>query len=112
MCPISKRNKKTSINYITKQEKSEHYKMIMDMNLATYLYKGEHEMSKRHLGFIIDDIPSQEKCPAISQGGETVDLYGFASMLVSTVQIQDQQLKQLQREVAYLKGEILSQDDE
>jgi len=104
ICPRSKRDKKTQITYVSQKEKSDHYKSIMDMKLATYLYKDESSNAKKHLGFIIDDIPSQETSPAISASGQTVDLYGFVSMLVSTVQQQDQQIKNLQQEVSMLRG--------
>jgi len=77
------------------------------LKLATYLYKDDDPNTKRHLGFIIDDLPAQgDLSPAISGDGRTVDLYGLISMLVSTVQQQALQTKILQLEISELQQKI------
>ena len=39
-------------------------------------------------------------------GNERVDLYGYASMAVATLQVQGEQIAQLRREVAALQEQI------
>ena len=71
------------------------------MRLATYRYRSAAFGSPgQHLGFIIEDSPD---VPAVSASHKTVDLYGFASMLLATSQAQARRIEALEREVARLK---------
>ena len=70
----------------------------MSVRLATYRYKSD---DATHLGFIIEDSPN---VPAISPSHQTVDLYGFASMLLATSQAQSRRIETLEREVARLRA--------
>ena len=69
--------------------------------LATYEYKSQDH--SRHLGFIIEDDPSS---PAVLRGQDRVDLYGYASMAVATLQVQEREIVQLRREVEDLRREL------
>jgi hypothetical protein len=68
------------------------------MKLATWRYK--HSPDRRRLGFIIDD---HESSVAVEDPGDRVDLYGYASLAVPTLQRQAQQIPTLEREVTLLK---------
>jgi len=107
-CPISKRDKKKHITYVSEEEKKEHFRQIMSMDLATYQYKWDDDGLKSHLGFIIDDVPNPTKSYAISADGNSVDMYGYASMLVSTVQMQGKMIAELRDEISRLREDIKS----
>ena len=70
------------------------------MRLATWKYK--HDPSKQRLGFIIDD---DEQSAAVDQLRDMVDLYGYTSMAVATLQLQAREIEALRREVAELRAE-------
>ena len=71
------------------------------MHLATYRYRSAaFGTPGKHLGFIIEDSP---EVPAVSPSHQTVDLYGFASMLLATSQAQQRRIEVLEGEVARLK---------
>jgi uncharacterized small protein (DUF1192 family) len=71
------------------------------LRLATYAYRNPTHGAGRRLGFIIDDAPHT---PAVN--GDTVDLYGFASMLLATSQAQARKIAALEREVARLRRSL------
>ena len=73
---------------------------LLGFPLATYRYKSESETDREHLGFIIDDIAPS---PAVQPSGERVDMYGYQTMAVATLQIQARELAALRREVEDLK---------
>ena len=75
---------------------------IRRVRLATYRYKGEPALGTSHLGFIIDDLGAS---PAVGSDGTHVDLYGYASMAVAAIQIQQRRIEALEREVAALRNE-------
>ena len=69
------------------------------LRLATYHYKPEvSDPSRAHLGFIIEDTPPAT--PAVDAQREHVDLYGYMSMLVATLQVQEKEIADLRRELA------------
>jgi hypothetical protein len=71
------------------------------LRLASYRYRSPaFGTPGPHLGFIIEDSPD---VPAVSPSQQTVDLYGFASMLLATTQTQARRLEHLEREVAGLR---------
>ena len=55
------------------------------------------------LGFIIDDVGPG---PSVAPNGQTVDLYGYTSMAVATLQVQAQEIAELKAELAALKAEL------
>jgi hypothetical protein len=68
--------------------------------LATYEYRDPALAGKRHLGFIIEDVPGS---PAVERDGTMVDLYGYASMLVAAMQEQSGEIARLRAEVRALQ---------
>lgn len=101
-CPISTRAAKEDIHYLSAAEIEKLAVATEAMRLASYRYRSPaFGTAGRHLGFIIEDNPD---VPAVSPSHQTVDLYGFTSMLLATTQAQARRLEQLEREVARLKA--------
>ena len=97
-CPISRRETKKEIHYLTSTERDGVRDEILGFRLATYRYRAAPE--RQHLGFIIED---QEPSVAIDSGRDMVDLYGYTSMVVATLQSQAEQINALRREIAALR---------
>jgi len=97
----SRRALKKDITYVGDAERAELANETLSIPLARYRYKTEPRAQVTHLGFIIDDQP--DGLPAIAADGTHVDLYGYTSMLVATVQEQQKQIDALQREVAAMR---------
>ncbi len=99
--PVSKREFKTDIAYVDEAQRAELAEEALQTRLAEYRYKNEPEGAKRHLGFIIDDMP--ESSPAVGSDATHVDLYGYTTMLLATVQEQQRQIDELKKQVDTLK---------
>lgn len=102
-CPISKAAYKHDIRYLADDDAERLRDELLDVRLATWAYTAEGAGAPTHLGFIIDDV---EPSPAVAADGETVDLYGYTSMTVATLQVQQRQIEALQAEVAALRTEL------
>jgi hypothetical protein len=74
------------------------------MRLSSWHYKAEGESDRRHVGFLIDDMPESI---AVGANGERVDLYGYTSMAIAAVQVQDKRLQALERELASMRAEVV-----
>jgi hypothetical protein len=98
---ISRREFKTDITYVDDAERASLASQALETRLAEYRYKTEPDGHKRHLGFIIDDMPNAS--PAVQADRTHVDLYGYTSMLLATVQEQQRQIDDLKQQVADLK---------
>jgi hypothetical protein len=57
----------------------------------------------RHLGFIIEDMP--EGSAAVLPSRDRVDLYGYTSMTVASLQHQQREIDALKAELAKLREE-------
>lgn len=96
----SRRATKEDVRYLDRAELERLHAALLEMKLAHWRYRNE-EAGSSHLGFIIDDV---EPSPAVSDGhGDTVDLYGYASMAVAAIQMQAHEIEDLKREVASLR---------
>ena len=100
-CPISRKRFKQDIHYLSPTDRAKYRDELLAMKLATWRYK--HDPSKERLGFMIDD---NEASAAVDGQRDLVDLYGYTSMAVATIQIQAQQIEALKREVAAMKKEL------
>ena len=99
-CPVSTRRDKKDVRYLGDDELHALAEQTLATRLATYQYTiGE---PGQRLGFVIEDQPSS---PAVVQGKDRVDLYGYASMTVATLLVQARQLEELRREVEALRRE-------
>jgi eight-cysteine-cluster-containing protein len=99
-CPISRRRYKEDIRYLGSRDLQGIHDALMDFRLTTYRYRHEGDAARRHLGFIIEEV---EPSPSVVAEGDTVDLYGYASMAVAALQIQARQIARLDREVSALR---------
>jgi hypothetical protein len=99
-CPVSTRRAKKDIVYLDRAARARIASDLARFKLATYVYRDPALADKRHLGFIIEDVPGS---PAVDRDGNMVDLYGYASMLVAAVQTQGEEIRKLRGEVARLK---------
>jgi hypothetical protein len=100
-CPISRAKYKQDIHYLAPPELARYREELLAMKLATWRYK--HDPSKQRLGFIIDD---SEGSAAVDGQRDLVDLYGYTSMAVATIQLQAQQIAALERDIAALRHEM------
>jgi hypothetical protein len=68
------------------------------MPLATYHYRDARGLGPQ-LGFIIEDIE-----PSVAVSGDGVNLYGYLSMAVAAIKVQQAQIESLRREVKELRA--------
>jgi Chaperone of endosialidase len=102
VCPMSSRDVKTAIRYLTDAEEAQLAREVEGLKLARYRYKPGFGSADRHLGFIIEDVGD---VPAVTADRKHVDLYGYASMLAAAVKNQARQIRTLQAEVRLLRDQ-------
>ena len=73
----------------------------MSWRLATWRYVAAPE--REHLGVIIDDI---EPSPAVDSQRDQVDLYGYVSMTVATLQAQAAEIAELRRQIEAMQERL------
>jgi hypothetical protein len=100
-CPVSQRQHKKDISYLSETDRQRLNDELMGFRLATYRYKSEAPSEREHLGFIIDDVAPS---PAVLPNGERVDMYGYQTMSVAALQTQATELGKLRRELDELKA--------
>ncbi len=100
-CPISQRQHKKDIAYLSETDRQRLNDELMSFRLATYRYKSEAPSEREHLGFIIDDVAPSA---AVLQSGERVDMYGYQTMAVAALQTQATEMAKLRRELDELKS--------
>jgi hypothetical protein len=105
--PISIRAAKTEVRYIDEVERASLARQTLSMPLATYRYRAEDPSHPRRLGFIIDDQPRDTF--AVAADRTHVDLYGYASMLLATIQQQQRTIDELRDRVARLEAGVTPQ---
>ena len=101
-CPISTARHKENIQYVDGEALDTLAKNLLAVRLATYKYRPGVADDHKHLGFIIEDQPAGS--PAVLASRERVDLYGYISMAVGAIQVQNKEIEELRREVAELKA--------
>ena len=95
---------KREIAYVDESTETRLHDDVMSVRLATYRYKpGVTGEDAQHLGFIIEDMP--EGSPAVLASRDRVDLYGYMSMAVATLKVQERELEALKKRVARLEAE-------
>jgi hypothetical protein len=96
---MSSRAFKDGIRYVDGPGLEQLHDETLRLRLATYRYKPTvADPSRAHLGFIIEDTPPTS--PAVVSDRDHVDLYGYMSMLVATMQVQEKEIADLRRELA------------
>jgi hypothetical protein len=98
-CPVSSRRFKDGIEYVGGEGLQELHDEALGIRLATYNYKGQYaDPNPKHLGFIIEDMPPES--PAVEWSRDRVDMYGYLSMVVATMQVQEREIEALRRDLA------------
>ncbi len=88
---------KNDIHYVDENQLEQLHDETMQVRLATYNYKGQFgDPDVKHLGFIIEDNPQSF---AVDRGHDRVDLYGYLSMVVAAMQVQERQIADLRRQL-------------
>jgi hypothetical protein len=95
-CPISSRQAKKDIDYVSPDDAARLRRELLDVRVASYRYKAGDP--SQHLGFIIEDMP--QGSPAVLASRDRVDLYGYVSMAVVAIQEQQKQIDRLEGELA------------
>lgn len=94
---------KRDIAYVGASAEARLHDELMAVRLATYRYRpgvtGEENV---HLGFIIEDMPDDS--PAVLPSRERVDVYGYLSMAVAALKVQERELADLRARVARLEA--------
>jgi len=98
--PPSSIEVKKDVQYLDDVARARITEETLGIKLATYKYKGDADGGREHLGFILEDSPN---VPAADMGRKQVDLYAYASMVLATVQQQQQEIATLKAEVERLK---------
>jgi hypothetical protein len=101
-CPISSRKYKDDIQYVDGAGLQQLHDETLGIRLATYNYKAQiADPNPKHLGFIIEDRPPQSS--AVDWSHERVDLYGYLSMVVATMQVQEREIAELRQELEHAR---------
>ena len=103
ICPgisLSRRAVKKNVQYLNDAEVKALHDALLEYRLASWQYTMPGSSPAKHLGFIIDDV---EPSPSVAENGNTVDLYGYASMAVAAVQTQAREIAELRTAVASLQ---------
>ena len=102
-CPISSRQFKDDVEYVAPDGLERLHDQALRIRLATYRYKPAYgDSSRNHLGFIIEDDP---RSPAVDVGRDRVDMYGYVSMAVAAMQVQEREIAKLRQEVDELRAD-------
>jgi hypothetical protein len=99
-CPISRARYKKDIEYLDDAQRQSYHEQLVRMPLASYLYK-QNEGAGPQLGFIIDDIE-----PSVAVSGNHVNMYGYLSMAVAAIQVQQAQIATLRAELSALRATV------
>jgi len=99
----SRRQFKHDIEYLVHGDLERLRSKLLKMNLTRFRYNGEPASTPPHLGFIIEDV---EPSPSIDSQNDTVDLYGYVSMAVATIQVQESEIQALRKELDALRGQM------
>ncbi|MEZ4316273.1 MAG: hypothetical protein R3F61_02165 [Myxococcota bacterium] len=102
-CPISQAAAKRDIAYLDPTALRSTADEAMAMKLATWSYTWEEPGTRPHLGFIIDDAPGSA---AVRTDGERVDLYGYTSLALAALQVQQAEITALRAELAELRSRL------
>jgi hypothetical protein len=100
-CPISLRSAKRDIAYLSPSQVQALSDQALTTRLARWRYREEAPESRLHVGFIIDDQPGS---PAVVATGDRVDLYGYTSLAIAALQVQEERIRTLEAKIAELEA--------
>ncbi len=98
-CPISRASSKKDIRFLSSLDLRAYSRELIDLPLATFRYRGGDERTR--LGFLID---GHESLACVD--GDHVDLYGYTSMAVAALKVQEEEIAHLRAEVAAMRKEL------
>jgi len=107
-CPKSRAAFKTDVSYVTDEDRKSLARELLKMPLARWRYLHEGAETPAHLGFIIEDI---EPSHAVQSRRDRVDLYGYTTMAVATIQEQQRRIEALEKQVDGLRKDLRSAID-
>jgi hypothetical protein len=101
-CPISTRKYKDGIEYVSDSALQQLHDETIGIRLATYRYKPQvADPGPTHFGFIIED---NLQTPAVDPMHDRVDMYGYVSMVVAAMQVQEREIAELRAQVKACSG--------
>lgn len=98
-CPISRAAWKAHVQPLTGPEKEHLAQQALTVPLSSWNYAIPGPTEGRHVGFMLEDLP--EGSPAVR--GDTVDLYGLATLSLAAIQQQQREIDTLRAEVETLR---------
>jgi hypothetical protein len=101
-CPISRAKFKTDIEYLAPADHAQYAADLQSLRLATYRYRSAPADAPARLGIILED---NEQGIWVDAQHDRVDLYGYASLAIATLQLQQRQIAALQAEVERLSAQ-------
>lgn len=101
-CPISRARFKTDIEYLAPADLAQYAADLQSLRLATYRYREAPADAPARLGIILED---NEQGIWVDARHDRVDLYGYASLAIATLQLQQRQIAALQAEVERLTAQ-------
>jgi hypothetical protein len=103
-CPVSTRRVKHDITYLGDGEVDRIAAETTSMKLATWRYDGPLDDGRTHMGIVIED--QRQGSYSVDPRSSSVDLYGYSSMMLATVQSQQRRLDQQQKQLDALRAEM------
>lgn len=100
LCPVSTKRAKRDIHYLDDGQRREVARSVLDLKLASYVYKDDPE-AQPTLGFLVEDAP---EAPFVIQRRSRVDEHAYVSALVATVQEQERAIAALGARVEALEA--------
>lgn len=101
---LSLRAVKQDIEYLSAQDQASCLDAVIGMPLARFRYREGDPEAPQRLGFMIDDMPTDS--PAVASDGRHVDVYGFTSMAVAALQVQQREIATLRAQVEALQARL------
>lgn len=105
----SRRSYKHDIQYLAQSDLERLRSKLLGTNLTRFRYKDEPSSRAPHLGFIIEDV---EPSPSVDSQNDAVDLYGYVSMAVATIQVQEGEIQALRQEIDALRRRMSRPEDD
>jgi hypothetical protein len=103
-CPVSTRKAKEQIVYLDDADADRIAREVQAMRLATWVYKAPLDDGRPHMGIVLEDQPKGSY--AVDLRSNMVDLYGYSSMLLATVQSQQRELDRQKKEIDALRADL------
>jgi hypothetical protein len=103
-CPVSSRKYKNGIAYVNGDELQRLHDEALGIRLATYQYKPQVDDPRpTHLGFIVED---NLQSPAVDVVHSRVDMYGYLSMVVAAMQVQEKEIAGLRKDLEAARHDL------